>query len=70
MQWKETRKRDTNWRKPCAAVCSVCSARAIPASKRLDLREAARGIRYRLTGLRFEHIFTYYHLASQHFPRR
>jgi excinuclease ABC subunit C len=41
-----------------------------PSSKRLNLREVASGIRYRLTGSRFEQIFTYYHQAKQLFPRR
>jgi excinuclease ABC subunit C len=41
-----------------------------PASKRLNLREVARGIRYRLTGSRFEQIFTYYLHAKQLFPSR
>ena len=41
-----------------------------PASKRLNLREVARGIRYRLTGSRFEQIFTYYLHAKQLFPKR
>ena len=41
-----------------------------PISKRLNLREVASGIRYRLTGSRFEQIFTYYHQAKQLFPRR
>jgi excinuclease ABC subunit C len=41
-----------------------------PASKRLNLREIARGIRYRLTGSRFEQIFTYYQHAKQLFPSR
>jgi excinuclease ABC subunit C len=41
-----------------------------PASKRLNLREVARGIRYRLTGSRFEQIFTYYIHAKLRFPRR
>ena len=41
-----------------------------PASKRLNLREVARGIRYRLTGSRFEQIFTYYLNAKQRFPKR
>jgi excinuclease UvrABC nuclease subunit len=40
------------------------------ASKRLNLREVARGIRYRRTGSRFEQIFTYYHHAKQLFPSR
>jgi excinuclease UvrABC nuclease subunit len=39
-------------------------------SKRLNLREVARGIRYRLTGSRFEQIFTYYQHAKQIFPTR
>jgi excinuclease UvrABC nuclease subunit len=41
-----------------------------PTSKRLNLREVARGIGYRLTGSRFEQIFTYYLHAKQHFPKR
>jgi excinuclease UvrABC nuclease subunit len=41
-----------------------------PASKRLNLREVASGIRYRLTGSRFEQIFTYYVHAKQLFPKR
>jgi excinuclease ABC subunit C len=41
-----------------------------PASKRLNLREVAGGIRYRLTGSRFEQIFTYYVHAKQLFPKR
>jgi excinuclease ABC subunit C len=41
-----------------------------PASKRLNLREVAGGIRYHLTGSRFEQIFTYYIHAKKRFPRR
>jgi excinuclease ABC subunit C len=41
-----------------------------PGSKRLNLREVAHGIRYRLTGSRFEQIFTYYIHAKQLFPGR
>jgi excinuclease ABC subunit C len=41
-----------------------------PGSKRLNLREVARGIRYRLTGSRFEQIFAYYLHAKQLFPSR
>jgi excinuclease ABC subunit C len=41
-----------------------------PTSKRLNLREVARGIRYRLTGSRFEQIFTYYQHARMIFPKR
>jgi excinuclease ABC subunit C len=41
-----------------------------PASKRLNLREMASGIRYRLTGSRFEQIFTYYVHAKELFPTR
>src|SRR5712675_3598617 len=41
-----------------------------PNSKRLNLREVARSVRYRLTGSRFEQIFTYYHHAKQLFPKR
>src|SRR6266849_197421 len=95
MQWKETRKRDTNWRRglPSQAVCLIelrdeaaepllvrtqdlCRRvqRLLgppdPASKRLNLREVAREVRYRLTCSRFEQIFTYYLHAKQHFPKR
>jgi len=41
-----------------------------PNSKRLNLREVAGSVRYRLTGSRFEQIFTYYHHAKQLFPKR
>lgn len=41
-----------------------------PTSKRLNLRDAASRICYRLTGSRFEQIFTYYHHAKQIFPKR
>jgi len=41
-----------------------------PTSKRLNLREVVRDIRYRLTGSRFEQIFTYYHHAKELFPKR
>jgi len=41
-----------------------------PPSKRLNLREVARGVHYRLTGSRFEQIFTYYHHAKRLFPKR
>ena len=43
---------------------------ADPASKRLNLRELARGIRYRLTGSALEQIFTYYQHAKHLFPQR
>src|SRR5258707_13480314 len=43
---------------------------ADPESKRLNLREVARGIRYRLTGSRFEQIFTYYQQSKHIFPTR
>jgi excinuclease ABC subunit C len=39
-------------------------------SKRLNLRELASGIRYRLTGSKFEQAFTYYQQAKQIFPKR
>jgi excinuclease ABC subunit C len=42
---------------------------ADPASKRLNLRELASGIRYRLTGSALEQIFTYYQHAKHLFPR-
>ena len=41
-----------------------------PDSKRLNLREFARGIRYRLTGSRFEQTLTYYLQAKRFFPKR
>jgi excinuclease UvrABC nuclease subunit len=40
------------------------------ASKRLNLRDFARGIRYRLTGSPFEQTFTYYQHAKDRFPKR
>jgi excinuclease ABC subunit C len=39
-------------------------------SRRLNLRELARGIRYRLTGSKLEQSFTYYQQAKQVFPKR
>ncbi|HTQ62887.1 MAG TPA: UvrB/UvrC motif-containing protein [Candidatus Solibacter sp.] len=41
-----------------------------PSSKRLNLRELARGIRYRLTGSKFEQTLTYYQHAKKIFPKR
>ena len=41
-----------------------------PGSKRLNLREVARGVRYRRVGSRFEQILTYYVHAKQLFPSR
>jgi excinuclease ABC subunit C len=41
-----------------------------PASKRLNLSDFVRGIRYRLTGSAFEQTFTYYQHARRLFPRR
>ena len=41
-----------------------------PTSKRLNLREVASGVCYRLTGSRFEQIFTYYAHAKKIFPER
>lgn len=41
-----------------------------PTSKRLNLRDAARAVRYRLTGSKFEQTLTYYHNAKQIFPKR
>jgi excinuclease ABC subunit C len=43
---------------------------ADPDSKRLNLRELASGIRYRLTGSALEQIFTYYQHAKHLFPQR
>jgi excinuclease UvrABC nuclease subunit len=42
----------------------------VPTSKRLNLRELARAIRYRLTGSALEQIFTYYQHAKHLFPNR
>jgi excinuclease UvrABC nuclease subunit len=39
-------------------------------SKRLNLREVAGGIRYRVTGSKFEQTLTLYQQARRHFPRR
>jgi excinuclease ABC subunit C len=44
--------------------------RTDPASKRLNLREFARGVRYRETGSAFEQSLTYYHNAKKYFPKR
>jgi excinuclease ABC subunit C len=41
-----------------------------PVSKRLNLRDFARGIRYRLTGSPFEQTLAYYQHAKQLFPKR
>ena len=41
-----------------------------PASKRLNLSDFARGIRYRLTGSPFEQTLTYYQHAKHLFPKR
>jgi len=41
-----------------------------PASKRLNLRDFAKGIRYRLTGSAFEQTLTYYQHAKHLFPKR
>jgi excinuclease ABC subunit C len=43
---------------------------AEPASKRLNLRDFARGVRYRITGSAFEQSFTFYQQARQIFPKR
>jgi excinuclease ABC subunit C len=43
---------------------------ADPTSKRLNLRELARGVRYRLTGSALEQTFTYYQQAKQILPKR
>jgi excinuclease ABC subunit C len=41
-----------------------------PASKRLNLREFASGVRYRVTGSAFEQAFAYYQHAKRTFPKR
>jgi excinuclease ABC subunit C len=43
---------------------------AEPSSKRLNLRDFARGVRYRITGSAFEQSFTFYQQAKQVFPKR
>jgi excinuclease ABC subunit C len=43
---------------------------ADPASKRLNLRDFASGVRYRVTGSAFEQSLTYYQHAKQIFPKR
>ncbi len=43
---------------------------ADPTSKRLNLREFARQVRYRVTNSAFEQSLTYYRIARQHFPKR
>ena len=41
-----------------------------PESKRLNLRDFAKSVRYRLTASRFEQSFVYYQQAKQLFPKR
>jgi excinuclease ABC subunit C len=41
-----------------------------PASKRLNLREFARGVHYRVTGSAFEQTLTYFYHAKRIFPKR
>jgi excinuclease ABC subunit C len=41
-----------------------------PASKRLNLRDLTKLVRYRLTGSKFEQSFTYYQNAKYHLPHR
>jgi excinuclease ABC subunit C len=41
-----------------------------PGSKRLNLREVAAGIRFRVTGSKFEQTLALYQHAKQHFPTR
>lgn len=43
---------------------------AEPASKRLNLRQIAAGVRYRLTGSKLEQALCYYQHAQRLFPRR
>jgi excinuclease ABC subunit C len=43
---------------------------ADPTSKRLNLRDLAHGVRYRLTSSPFEQTLTYYDQAKQFFPQR
>ena len=41
-----------------------------PTSKRLNLRDLTKLVRYRLTGSKFEQSFTYYQNAKHHLPHR
>ena len=41
-----------------------------PTSKRLNLRDLTKFVRYRLTGSKFEQSFTYYQNAKHHLPHR
>lgn len=41
-----------------------------PTSKRLNLRDLTKLVRYRLTGSKFEQSFTYYQSAKHHLPHR
>ena len=41
-----------------------------PTSKRLNLRDFAKGIRYRVTGSKFEQTLAYFHQARKFFPKR
>ncbi len=43
---------------------------ADPTSKRLNLRELARQVRYRVTNSAFEQSLTYYRIAKHYFPKR
>jgi excinuclease ABC subunit C len=43
---------------------------ADPSSKRLNLRDFARQVRYRVTNSAFEQSLTYYRIARQYFPKR
>jgi excinuclease ABC subunit C len=43
---------------------------ADPTSKRLNLRELARQVRYRVTNSDFEQSLTYYRIAKHYFPKR
>ncbi|GAC1626234.1 MAG: hypothetical protein NVS9B13_22340 [Candidatus Acidiferrum sp.] len=43
---------------------------ADPGSRRLNLRNFARGVSYRITGSAFEQSFTFYQQAKQIFPKR
>src|ERR1700720_3016486 len=41
-----------------------------PSSKRLNLREFARVVRYRVTNSAFEQSLTFYQIARQRFPKQ
>jgi len=55
--------------KTYAAACNGCSSPRF-SSKRLNLRDFATSIRYRITGVRVEQTFAYYQNPGNFFPDR